>query len=180
MSRLGKKPILIPDNVEVRIEKGEVFVKGPLGEIQRKFGNAISMKIEDKSVMLEPVKLNSSTNALWGTYASHVKNMIDGVSKGFSKELIIEGIGYRVQAEGTGLVFNIGFSHPVKMEIPKGISVKLEKNKMLISGIDKEIVGQTAATIRALKKPEPYKGKGIRYIDEVVRRKSGKKTGTTA
>lgn len=176
MSRIGKKPIVIPDKVEVKIDGDNVFVKGSLGELCKKFdGNLIRIEAKDKNVFLSSKKNSRQASALWGTYASHIKNMIEGVEKGFEKKLIIEGVGYRAQADGAKLVFNLGFSHPVKLNIPEGIKAQVEKNLIIISGRDKETVGQFSADIRALKKPEPYKGKGIRYEGEIIRRKAGKK-----
>ena len=180
MSRIGKKPVIIPEGVEVTIEGGKVKVKGPLGELERVFNKDILIKKEENTISFLPQKKGAQTNALWGTYASLVNGMVEGVSKGFSRKLIIEGIGYRVQLEGRTLVLNLGFSHPVRMGMPEGIDIKVEKNKMEVSGIDKQLVGETAAVIRALKKPEPYKGKGIRYEGEVIRRKAGKKASGSA
>ncbi len=180
MSRIGKKPISIPNGVEVKIENGEVFVKGPLGEIKRSFEGDIEIKLKENSVILNPKRNSGALVALWGTYASHIGNMVEGVAKGFEKKLIMEGVGFKVQMEGDKLVLNLGFSHPVKLDIPEGLKVSVEKNIISISGIDKERVGQFAAQVRALKKPEPYKGKGIRYENEVVRRKAGKKAATVA
>lgn len=179
MSRLGKKPIMIPEKVEVKKEDGLFSVKGPLGETKRSFKNDIGIEIKDGSIFLMPRKKTKETSALWGTYFSHIKNMIEGVTNGFEKKLIIEGIGYRVQLDGAKLLLNLGLSHPVKVDIPEGIKIKVEKNIISVSGIDKEKVGQFSAEIRALKKPEPYKGKGIRYEKEVIRRKSGKKAAAT-
>lgn len=179
MSRLGKKPIIIPEKVEVKKEDGLFRVKGPLGETKKFFKNDIKIEIRDGSIFLTPVKKTKETSALWGTYFSHIKNMIEGVINGFEKKLIIEGIGYKAQLDGAKLSLNLGLSHPVKADIPEGIKIKVEKNIISVSGIDKEKVGQFSAEIRALKKPEPYKGKGIRYEKEVIRRKSGKKAAAT-
>ncbi len=175
MSRIGKKPIIIPAGVDVKVEGNKFSAKGPLGVLERVFDKSISIKKEDNIVVLTPQKKGVETNALWGTYASLVKSMVEGVSKGFSKTLVVEGIGFRAQLEGKTLVMNLGFSHQIKMPAPEGIDIKVEKNKIEVSGIDKQLVGQTAATIRAYKKPEPYKGKGIRYENEIIRRKAGKK-----
>lgn len=179
MSRLGKKPILIPSGVEVKISDGVFSVKGPLGETNKKFKEDIKIEIKEGSIVLTPQKNIKERFALWGTYASHIKNMIEGVTKGFEKKLIIEGVGFRAQIEGSNLALSLGLSHPVKTEIPKDLKVKVEKNVIIISGADKEKVGQFSAQIRALKKPEPYKGKGIRYENEIIRRKAGKKVATT-
>lgn len=180
MSLIGKKPIIIPDKVEVIIDNGVFLAKGPLGELKRKFKNDIEISIKEKEINLKPAKESKSASMLWGTYASHIKNMIEGVTKGFEKKLVIEGVGYKAQMEGQKIVFGLGFSHPVKIDIPQSLKVAVEKNNIKISGIDKEEVGSFSAKIRSLKKPEPYKGKGIRYENEVVRRKSGKKAATSA
>lgn len=175
MSRLAKKPIEIPENVEIKIGGAEISVKGPKGNLSRFFDDVVHMEKTEKGVELKAKKLDKQAPALLGTYTSHIKNMIEGVTNGFSKKLIIEGVGFRAEARERELILNLGFSHPVQVEIPQGIEIKVEKNIIEVSGIDKELVGQTAAKIRSFKKPEPYKGKGIRYENEVVRRKAGKK-----
>jgi large subunit ribosomal protein L6 len=179
MSRLGKKPIEILEGVEVKEKDGIVTVKGPLGEISRDFKDFVKIEIEAKEIKLFPLGKSKKYTALWGTYASHLKNMIEGVKNGFSKTLIIEGVGFKVKLEGKTLVLNLGFSHQVKVEVPEGIEVLVEKNSIKISGVNKELVGYFAAKVRDFKKPEPYKGKGIRYKDEVIRRKAGKKAAGT-
>lgn len=176
MSRIGKKEILIPDKTEIKAESGFVAVKGPKGTLERAFGPDIAIKVEDKNVSLTPVKANNYTKALWGTCAAHLRNMIKGVNEGFEKKLVLEGVGYKSQVSGNKLVLALGFSHPVEVSIPEGLSVKAEKNVISVSGIDKELVGAWSAKVRALKKPEPYKGKGFRYEDEIIRRKQGKKS----
>lgn len=176
MSRIGKKGIEIPDKTEVTLNSGVVSVKGPKGEMQRGFRSDIEIKIEGKEILLNPVKETNQNMALWGTYASHLKNMIKGVNEGFEKKLILEGVGYKSNVTGNKLVLALGFSHPVEVEIPAGLTVKAEKNIVSVSGIDKEMVGAWTAKVRALKKPEPYKGKGFRYDNEVIRRKQGKKS----
>lgn len=177
MSRLGKKPIAIPEKTTVTVAEGVVTVTGPLGKLEMNFKpQLITIAVEDGSVVLKPENEELETLALWGTYASIVDNLIEGVNKGFSKKLIIEGVGYKAELKGDSVSMNLGFSHPVIVKIPSDIKVVSEKDGLLISGIDKASVGQFAANIRAYKKPEPYKGKGIRYSDEVVRRKEGKKT----
>ncbi len=176
MSRLGNQTIKIPEGVEMNFSNGALTVKGPGGTLTRDLKKEISVTVDDTGITLAPVDSNDMfTKALWGTYASHVLNMITGVTEGFKKKLTLEGIGYRIALEGNTLVLNVGFSHQVKMEIPEGIKLEVEKNDMTVSGIDKERVGLFASQIRSVKKPEPYKGKGIRYEDEVVRRKQGKK-----
>jgi large subunit ribosomal protein L6 len=176
MSRLGKKGIDIPEKTEVRMEAGVFYVKGPKGSLERSFRPDVAIVIEGKHVSLSIPKENNQTKALWGTYASHIKNMIKGVNDGFEKKLILEGVGFKSQVNGDKLVLALGFSHPVEVPIPTGLSMKAEKNVLTISGIDKELVGSFSAKVRDLKKPEPYKGKGFRYFDEVIRRKQGKKS----
>lgn len=176
MSRLGKKEIVIPDNTEVVVNSGAISVKGPKGSLQKFFRPDIAVIVDGKNISLKPVKENKFTKSLWGTYASHLKNMIKGVSDGFEKKLILEGVGYKSQVSNGKLVLALGFSHPVEVVIPGGLEVKAEKNLLTINGVDKELVGAFSAKVRSLKKPEPYKGKGFRYIDEIIRRKQGKKS----
>lgn len=176
MSRIGKQIIAIPDKTEVTLSSGSLKVKGPKGELTKNFKDTIMIKVDGKEVTLVPQKNDLETNALWGTYASHIVNMIDGVNKTFSKKLIIEGIGFRAEVQGQKITLNLGFSHPVVMQLPAGLTASVDKGVMTITGVDKEMVGEYAAKVRALKKPEPYKGKGIRYEDEVIRRKQGKKS----
>lgn len=178
MSRLAGQPIAIPDGVIIQMDEGKLTVRGPKGELERNFRKEVVIELADDGITLTTPKTTILSKALCGTYASHIKNMIEGVTSGFEKRLVIEGIGYKVSIEGTTLVFLVGFSHPVKIEIPSGINVIVEKNTVIINGIDKEQVGSFAANVRLIKKPEPYKGKGIRYSDEVVRRKHGKKAIT--
>ncbi|MEI6528146.1 MAG: 50S ribosomal protein L6 [bacterium] len=178
MSRIGKNAIIIPAKTEVKVEGDTVTVKGPLGELKRTFRTGMTITVADGKVVVAPkkAKIDVSTNALWGTIASHIKNMVGGVNKAYEKKLIVEGIGFKADVVGSELVFKLGFSHPIKVAIPKELKALSEKNVITVSGIDKELVGRYVAEIRALKKPEPYKGKGIRYSDEVIKRKEGKKT----
>ena len=176
MSRIAKKPIAIPEKTEVKYSNGVLSVKGPLGELKKNLRPEIDIKIENNEVILTPVRQSLDVLALWGTYASHLRNMLQGVNKAFEKKLIVEGIGFKSDVKGKDLHLALGFSHPVKIEIPEGLKVTAEKNVITVSGIDIEKVGQFVAKTRALKKPEPYKGKGIRYSDEVIRRKQGKKS----
>jgi large subunit ribosomal protein L6 len=176
MSRIGKKGIVIPEKTEVVVNNGVVSVKGPKGAMERTFRPEINIVSDGKEVTLTLVKTNNQTAALWGTYASHIKNMVKGVNEGFEKKLVLEGVGYKSQVSGNKLVLALGFSHPVEVEIPTGLTVKAEKNIISISGVDKELVGSFSAKVRDLKKPEPYKGKGFHYSDEVIRRKQGKKS----
>ena len=175
MSRLAKKPIQIPPKTEASYAAGVLTVKGPLGTITKQFRDDIAVAIENGVVVLTLTNNTLRARALWGTYASHLKNMLAGVNKAYEKRLIIEGIGFKAEVKGKELVLNVGFSHPVKVEIPSDIKIVSDKNGIGISGIDCDRVGQFAAQIRAIKKPEPYLGKGIRYSDEVIRRKQGKK-----
>ena len=176
MSRIGKKPIAIPANTDVKVSGSTVIVKGSHGTLTREFKPVISFAILDSTVTLSPQKKDNATMALWGTYSAHVLNMITGVNVPFQKKLIVEGIGFKAEMKGEELVMNLGFSHPVRMKIPEGLKVTVEKGVITISGVDTELVGQFAARVRDCKKPEPYKGKGIRYENEVIRRKQGKKT----
>ncbi|MBI1999244.1 MAG: 50S ribosomal protein L6 [Parcubacteria group bacterium] len=175
MSRIGKRPIAIPDQTNVTLRDGEVTVTGPRGTLTRQFRPEIAITVENGTVMLSPARTSRLAQALWGTYAAHIKNMLRGVTAPFEKRLVIEGIGYRAEVAGKTLKLNVGFSHPVVVPIPEGIAVTVEKTSIGISGSDKELVGQFAAHVRAVRKPEPYKGKGIRYEGEVIRRKEGKK-----
>jgi len=176
MSRLGKQIIAIPEKTTIAMDGNIVTVKGPLGEISRVFRDSeITINIAD-TVTLVPKRNDVFSRALWGTYASHIKNMLAGVNKAYEKKLILEGVGFKSEVVGTSLNLALGFSHPVKMAIPEGLTVKAEKNVITISGIDKEKVGQFASQVRSMKKPEPYKGKGFRYEGEVIRRKQGKKS----
>lgn len=175
MSRVGKQIFTIPANTEVKLSDGVLSVKGPKGELKRAFNTVVGINIENNQISFVPHKKDNATRALWGTYASHVENMIIGVTEGFTKKLILEGIGFKAEVAGTNLNLALGFSHPVVVEIPAGLTVASEKGVVTISGFDKELVGQFAAKIRSLKKPEPYKGKGFRYDGEVIRRKQGKK-----
>lgn len=177
MSRIGKKQIIIPAQTEVTVAEGVITVKGPKGILTRAYNPAyVSIVVEGEEVKTEALHDNVHAKALWGTYSSHIMNMIQGVNTPFEKKLIIEGVGFRSEVKGSNLEMALGFSHPVVMAIPEDITLTAEKNNLTISGINKESVGQFAAEIRAQKKPEPYKGKGIRYADEIIRRKEGKKT----
>jgi large subunit ribosomal protein L6 len=175
MSRIGKQELVIPDKTTVSVLDGVVSVKGPLGELSRPVRSEIAITVTDGTVTCSPQKESKFSRALWGTYASHMKNMISGVNAPFVKKLVVEGVGYRAEISGKSLKLLVGFSHPVLFDLPENLTVSVEKNEITISGIDKEKVGQFAAEVREVKKPEPYKGKGIRYSDEVVRRKQGKK-----
>jgi len=202
MSRVGKKLIEIPEDVEVKVEGNKVTIKGPKGELQKEvrpevkveikepasakasaFGSTKSVSGQTKSagkgkIFISPRKETKKTKAFWGLTRALLFNMVKGVTEGYEKKLQIEGVGYRATLEGEDLVLQVGFSHPVKIKKPEGVNFLMEKNIITVSGIDKELVGQIAAKIRKVRPPEPYKGKGIRYVGEEVRRKAGKKVVT--
>ncbi len=175
MSRLAKRPIAVPAKTEVTVSGGSLTVKGPKGTLQKPIHRMVTIEVGSEGVQVSPKGSSLESRALIGTYASHLRNMITGVNTGFTKKLFIEGVGFKWEVQGKTLNLALGFSHPVKMAIPEGLTVVAEKGALSISGFDKELVGQFAADIRAMKKPEPYKGKGIRYDGEVIRRKQGKK-----
>lgn len=175
MSRLGKQPIEIPKGVEVTLEGGVLTVKGPKGTLSEKIRKVIEVKIENETITVNPLKETIEARALWGTYAALIRNMVKGVTDGYAKVLEVEGVGYRADAQGQKLTLNVGFSHPVIMEVPQGLTAIVEKNVITISGFNKHQVGQFAANVRKVKEPEPYKGKGIRYQGEYIIRKQGKK-----
>lgn len=176
MSRIGKKIITLPEKTEINVSPDLVVVKGPHGELKRSIDPRIMVSVEGSQVTLQPKKETLETRALWGTYASHITNMVSGVNTPFQKKLILEGIGFKSEVKGDKIVLALGFSHPVEVAIPADLKVTAEKNIITVSGVDKERVGGFAAELRALKKPEPYKGKGMRYENEVIRRKQGKKS----
>ncbi len=176
MSRLAKHPIKVPEGVDVKINGDTLVVKGKKGELSLKTVSEVSVEMKDGAVLVQPVGDSRFAASMWGTTASNIKNMFVGVTEGYSKKLEIQGVGYRAAAKGKNIVLNLGFSHEVNYEAPVGIEIKVPKpTEIEIAGIDKQKVGQVAAEIRAFKKPEPYKGKGIRYEGERVRRKEGKK-----
>lgn len=176
MSRVGKQIIEIPAKTTVTFTDGVFTVTGPLGTLSKTFKDTIALTVADNTITFAPTEDTPFSRALWGTYASHVKNMIAGVNTPYTKKLILEGVGFKSEVKGKDLHLALGFSHPVIVSIPEGLTVTAEKNNLTFSGINKELVGQFAAKIRAMKKPEPYKGKGFRYDTEVIRRKAGKKT----
>jgi large subunit ribosomal protein L6 len=174
LSRIGKMPITIPNGVEVRQEGAEIVVKGPKGELRRAVPAGIEAKLADGKLTLTPKDDSADTKARHGMIRALLQNMVTGVSEGYKKELEIQGVGYRVSQAGKALKFMLGFSHELVFQVPEGVEASIEGPKITVSGFDRELVGRTAANIRALKKPEPYKGKGIRYTDEYVIRKAGK------
>ncbi len=178
MSRIGKKPILIPQGVEIKIEDHKVIIRGPKGELSREIRPEIAVEIKNNYIFVQPKIKTKKTKAFLGTTRTILANMIKGVKDGYEKKLAIEGVGFKALLDGEDLLLYVGFSHPVKIKVPAGIKFSIEKNIISVSGADIELVGQTAATIREVKPPEPYKGKGIRYVDEKIRRKVGKKAVT--
>jgi len=180
MSRIGRKPIAVPDGVEVKISDDLVEVTGPLGKLTQKINPKIRVTKKDGQVFVERLSDSKYYRALHGLTRSLINNLIIGLTKGFRKELVITGMGYRAQLEGRVLNLQLGYSHPIKFLLPEGIEIKVEKQTQIaVSGSDKQLVGEVAAKIRRFKPPEPYKGKGIRYIDEQIKRKVGKAAAVT-
>ncbi len=182
MSRIGNAPILIPDSVTVENTDGLVVVIGDKGKLEMNVDPKIKVDIKDRQVLVKRINEEKTTKAMHGLTRALIANMVTGVEKGWSKNLELTGVGYRAQTDGSKLILNIGFSHPVDVQAPEDIQFEVKDNtKIVISGIDKQLVGETSAKIRAIKKPEPYKGKGIRYEGEYIRRKAGKagKVGAT-
>ncbi|MEK9154920.1 MAG: 50S ribosomal protein L6 [Patescibacteria group bacterium] len=180
MSKVGKKPIIIPEGVEAKVNNNILEFKGKNGAIFVKILPYIKFEIKDNSLSFEIEKDFKQSRSNWGTTRALAQNAIIGVKEGFSKNLELEGVGYKASMDGNNLTLNLGFSHPIKVIPPQGIAISVEKNSIKISGIDKSLVGKIAAEIRAIKKPEPYKGKGIKYRGEIIRRKEGKKAASTA
>lgn len=172
MSKIGKKPIVIPQGVEVKINGSSLSVKGAKGELQKEIPHLVTVEIKDGSI---EVGTKNNDPAMWGLYRSLIQNMVLGVSNGFEKVLEFQGVGYKAVVKGKDLDLSLGFSHPILFKAPEGINFAVEKNVIRISGTDKELIGQVAAEIRSLRKPEPYKGSGIRYQGEIIKRKAGKK-----
>lgn len=180
MSRIGKWPIKILDGVTVDIKDGLITVKGPKGELKQQIHPKISVKVEEDQIVVKRNAEDKESKSLHGLMRSLIANMVQGVHTGFEKRLEIIGVGYKVQTNGREANLTLGFSHPVNYKAPEGVTLEIDKNKknvLIISGIDKQMVGETAANIRAYRKPEPYKGKGIKYVDEYVPRKAGKAVG---
>ena len=175
MSRLGKKPVALPAGVTATIADGVLTVIGPKGALTRAIRPEVTLTIADGVVTLTPKAGNELAKKLWGTYAAHVRNMITGVTEGYTRILELEGVGYRAEVKGKQIVLSVGFSHQVPLNIPEGVSVTVEKSVVTLTGIDKDVLGQFAANVRKVKEPEPYKGKGIRYRGEFIIRKQGKK-----
>src|SRR4030042_3599560 len=177
MSRIGKQPIEIPEGVEVKAADGKVSVKGPKGSLDFDFHPDMKVEVKEKEIRVSIEKKTKQSSALWGMTRMLVANIVEGVTKGYEKQIELQGVGFRMAVQGKKLNMALGFSHPVDVEVSEGIEAKIDKNILTISGIDKQKVGQFAASIRALKKVEPYKGKGFRYVGEIVKKKAGKKAG---
>ena len=175
MSRIGKKPVVIPAGVKIDLKEDRIDVQGPKGKLSRSIPDTVLVSMDADAINVEPVQSARRDTAMQGLYRSLIFNMVEGVTNGFSKVLEINGVGYRADVQGSMLNLALGYSHPIAYPLPDGISVDVEKQtKLTVSGIDKELVGATAAKIRSFRGPEPYKGKGIKYADERILRKAGK------
>lgn len=179
MSKIGKKPISISKGIDVKIDGGSVSVKGPKGELKKTFNNSVSISVSGGNIIVG-LKNDQDAPEIWGLTRALIANMLKGVTDGFEKNLEFDGVGYKANVRGNELELNLGYSHPVLVKIPEGIMVKVEKNVIKISGIDNELIGQFAAEVKSKRLPEPYKGHGIKYVGEAIRRKAGKKAATAA
>jgi len=176
MSRVGKMPIAIPDGTTVTVSGSQITVKGSLGALSRDLSSHVRVKEEDKSLLIEPANESREAQAMWGTTRALLNNMVEGVSKGFERRLTLVGVGFRAQAQGDVLNMSLGFSHPISHKMPGGVKCETpSQTEIVLKGIDKQVVGQVAAEVRAYRSPEPYKGKGVRYANEVVKLKETKK-----
>lgn len=174
MSRVGKKPIEISDKIKITYTDQVLTVAGEKGTLSRTIHPDVNLNIDDTALTVSIDNMDKKTRSLWGMTRALIANMVTGVSKGFERSLEINGIGYRAEVKGNNIEFNLGYSHPIDFPLPDGISASIEKNVIKLSGIDKELLGYTASTIRSLRPPEPYKGKGVKYAEEYVQRKAGK------
>lgn len=175
MSRLGKLAITIPNGTQVTMADGFITVKGPKGELKQELNKKIQVEINDNQISVKPVNPDSKEGkSFWGLFRTLINNMVVGVNEGYEKKLEIKGVGYKMVVNGNKINFNLGFSHPIEFPLPAGISAVAEGNNLSIKGVDKQMVGEIAAQIRKMREPEPYKGKGIKYSDEIIRRKAGK------
>ena len=174
MSRIGKKAVAVPSGITANVEGQTVKVKGPKGALSAVLPDDVSVKLEGGQIKVDPRNETKRARSQWGTSRTLIANLIAGVTKGFEQRLEINGVGYRADVAGQKLNMALGFSHPVVFELPKGISAKVDKNLVILSGIDREVLGETASKIRAIRPPEPYKGKGIKYVEETIKRKVGK------
>jgi large subunit ribosomal protein L6 len=175
MSRLGKLPINLTKEIQARLDGDFIIIKGPKGELKEKINPDVKISVSAEAILVAVTDAdNKKKRSLWGLYRNLVKNMVEGVTRGFEKKMEISGVGYKASVSGRKLILSVGYSHPVEFVLPEGISAKVEENIITVLGFDKKLVGEIAARIRKIKEPEPYKGKGIRYIDEIIRRKEGK------
>jgi len=174
MSRIGKLPVSIPEKVSVDITGGTVKVKGPKGELEYSFNDAVSFTVDDNLLTVVPDESNPAAKSMWGTARTLVNNMVTGVSAGFTRTLEFNGVGYKAAVSGSKITLNLGYSHPIDYELPSGITAKVNRNLIELSGCNKELLGFVAAKIRSFRPPEPYKGKGVKYLEEVIIRKAGK------
>jgi large subunit ribosomal protein L6 len=174
MSRIGKRPVAIPKGVDVGLEGNLLTVKGPKGELKLQLHPNVKMSVEGDRIALEVGDESRESKSLHGLFRVLINNMVTGVVNGFEKVLEIVGVGYRAELKGRTAVFHLGYSHPISFDLPQGIDARVERSKIILTGFDKELLGMTAAKIRSFRKPEPYKGKGIRYAGEMIRRKAGK------
>ncbi|MAF76570.1 MAG: 50S ribosomal protein L6 [Halobacteriovoraceae bacterium] len=177
MSRIGKLPVVVPEKVDVKINGAEVSVKGPNGSLDYTFTDKVKIELKDKEVLVTPVDESKEARSLWGTTRTLINNMVTGVTTGFTKTLEYNGVGYKAAVSGSTITLNLGYSHPIEYALPEGVAAKVDKNRIDISGSNKELVGFVAAKIRSFRPPEPYKGKGVKYADERIIRKAGKTGG---
>jgi len=174
MSRIGRKPVTLPKGVTFAQGAGQFSVKGPKGELKKDLPSGVSIKTEGSTITIERKDSSPENRARHGLVRAHLANMVKGVSDGWTRELEINGVGYRAEVAGDKITLQLGYSHPVVFKLPKGIGAKVDKNRVVLSGSDRDVLGQTAAKIRELRPPEPYKGKGVKYVEEVIKRKAGK------
>ena len=175
MSRIGKKPINVPDKVQVTVNGQNINVKGPNGNLNFTATNKVKVAVEGKVINVAPADNSSEAKSQWGTARTVISNMVNGVTAGFTKTLEFNGVGYRAAVSGSTLTLNLGYSHSIDHKLPQGVAAKVDKNTIILSGADKELVGFVAAQVRAYREPEPYKGKGVRYLDEIIELKETKK-----
>ena len=177
MSRIGKMPVEIPEKVELKINGANVTVKGPNGQLEHTFNNLVTFNLDGKVLTVNPIDESKKANSMWGTARTLINNMVLGVTTGFTKSLEFNGVGYKAAVSGDTLNLNLGYSHPIDYKLPEGVKAKVNKNLIELSGASKELVGFAAAKVRSFRPPEPYKGKGIKYVDEHIIRKAGKSAG---
>ena len=179
MSRIGRKPLPLPKGVTVSQKPGVIGVKGPKGELSRPLPDGVSIKVDGTKAVVSRADDTRENRAKHGLMRAHLANMVKGVTDGWTRELEINGVGYRAEVAGDALTMALGYSHPVVFKLPKGVAAKVDKNRVVLSSADRDLVGQTAAKVRELRPPEPYKGKGVKYVEEVIKRKVGKAGATS-